>query len=122
MPIVDTDSIIDSKRKADDHQDVSGGTIRAIPIPSAAARLGSVPIRMLNASGGPRAGGEGARDGADLDPSKKAAPRDAIHLLDKPGVATLVRLLFFPQMNAKQTALHKVLANLARTQRHAPSC
>uniref|UniRef100_V5ED17 UBA domain-containing protein n=1 Tax=Kalmanozyma brasiliensis (strain GHG001) TaxID=1365824 RepID=V5ED17_KALBG len=96
-----------------DSQDISTGTIRAVPASSAAGRLGSVPIRMLNASGIPRPAGAEARDGADVDPTKKAGPRDAIHLLDKSGVATLVRLLFFPQMNAKQTALHKVLANLA---------
>lgn len=49
---------------------------------------------------------------ADAGASKKPPPRDAIQLLDKSGVATLVRLLYFPQMS-KQTGLHKVLANLS---------
>nr|CDI56030.1 related to E3 ubiquitin protein ligase TOM1 [Melanopsichium pennsylvanicum 4] len=100
----------------EDSQDISSGTVRAVPASSAAARLGAMPIRMLNVSGGPRPGGLGGvdgRDNANADPSKKAGSRDAIQLLDKAGVATLVRLLFFPQMNAKSTALHKVLANLS---------
>ncbi|KAJ9475492.1 HECT-type E3 ubiquitin transferase [Pseudozyma hubeiensis] len=94
----------------EDSQDVSSGTIRGLPV-SAADRLGTMPIRMLNMSGGPGP--------ADLHMRGRAATaggagssRDGIQLLDKSGVATLVRLLFFPQMNAKQTALHKVLANL----------
>lgn len=45
--------------------------------------------------------------------SSKRPPvqRDAIQLLDKNGIATLVRLLFFPQVS-KKTLLHKVLVNL----------
>ena len=95
----------------EDSQDVSSGTVRAVPGP-AAGRLGAMPIRMLNASGGARPGGTDARDGAAGQAARAGAQRDAIQLLDKSGLATLVRLLFFPQMNAKQTALHKVLANL----------
>ncbi|KAL5523755.1 hypothetical protein ACEPAG_7928 [Sanghuangporus baumii] len=42
---------------------------------------------------------------------RKIPPRDAIQLLDRPGIASLVRLLFFPQLS-KKTILHKVLVNL----------
>ncbi|KIK27762.1 hypothetical protein PISMIDRAFT_674672 [Pisolithus microcarpus 441] len=44
-------------------------------------------------------------------PRKQPPPRDAIQLLDKTGVASLVRLLFFPQ-NLKKNPLLKVLVNL----------
>ncbi|KAJ6625623.1 hypothetical protein B0H10DRAFT_1782772 [Mycena sp. CBHHK59/15] len=44
--------------------------------------------------------------------SRKFVPQhDAIQLLDKPGVAVLVRLLFFPQV-LRKTLLFKVLVNL----------
>ncbi|CBQ69976.1 related to E3 ubiquitin protein ligase TOM1 [Sporisorium reilianum SRZ2] len=95
----------------EDSQDVSSGTVRAVPA-STSARLGAMPIRMLNASGGARPGGTDTREVAPIQPSRGGPQRDAIQLLDKSGLATLVRLLFFPQMNAKQTNLHKVLANL----------
>ncbi|EJD02952.1 uncharacterized protein FOMMEDRAFT_107991 [Fomitiporia mediterranea MF3/22] len=42
---------------------------------------------------------------------KVPTPRDAIQLLERPGIAALVRLLFFPQLSKKST-LHKVLLNL----------
>jgi E3 ubiquitin-protein ligase HUWE1 len=42
---------------------------------------------------------------------KPQAPRDAIQLLDKSGVAVLVRLLFFPQISRKNI-LYKALVNL----------
>ncbi|KAI0063633.1 hypothetical protein BV25DRAFT_1854068 [Artomyces pyxidatus] len=45
------------------------------------------------------------------NPRKAAAPRDAIQLLDKVGIAVLVRLLFFPQIS-KKNVLFKVLVNL----------
>lgn len=44
-------------------------------------------------------------------PSKPSQPRDAIQLLDKPAIAVLVRLLFFPEM-LKKNLLSKVLVNL----------
>ena len=44
--------------------------------------------------------------------AKKAAPRDAIQLLDKPGIAALVRLLFSPTLDARTSGLHKVLSHL----------
>lgn len=42
---------------------------------------------------------------------RPSASREAIQLLDRSGIATLVRLLFFPQLHRKNT-LHKVLVNL----------
>jgi E3 ubiquitin-protein ligase HUWE1 len=42
---------------------------------------------------------------------KPQAPRDALQLLDKSGVAVLVRLLFFPQISRKNI-LYKTLVNL----------
>ncbi|KAJ7132750.1 hypothetical protein C8R43DRAFT_929975 [Mycena crocata] len=44
-------------------------------------------------------------------PRKFIPQHDAIQLLDKPGVAVLVRLLFFPQV-LRKTLLFKVLVNL----------
>ncbi|KAG6810921.1 hypothetical protein H0H92_009816 [Tricholoma furcatifolium] len=47
---------------------------------------------------------------------KPAPPHDAIQLLDKAGVAVLVRLLFFPQV-LKKSLLHRVLVNLCENAR-----
>jgi E3 ubiquitin-protein ligase HUWE1 len=47
---------------------------------------------------------------------KPQAPRDAIQLLDKSGVAVLVRLLFFPQISRKNI-LYKTLVNLCENSR-----
>lgn len=44
-------------------------------------------------------------------PRKFTVDHDAIQLLDKPGIAALVRLLFFPQVS-KKSLLFKVLVNL----------
>ncbi|KAI9511134.1 hypothetical protein F5148DRAFT_1373973 [Russula earlei] len=44
-------------------------------------------------------------------PRQPPPPRDAIQLLDKSGVAVLVRLLFFPQISRKNI-LYKTLVNL----------
>ncbi len=100
----------------EDSQETSTGTVRDVPDGPRAPRRPIMQMRVLNLSGVPgsaRATGGAGNEAAHGDASKKAGPRDAIQLLDKPGVATLVRLLFFPQMNAKQTSLHKVLANLS---------
>lgn len=43
--------------------------------------------------------------------ARKTPPRDAIQLLDKSGVASLIRLLFFPQI-LKKNLLFKVLVNI----------
>ncbi|KAF8320698.1 hypothetical protein DL93DRAFT_2163683 [Clavulina sp. PMI_390] len=44
-------------------------------------------------------------------PRKPPVAHEAIQLLDKSGVATLIRMLFFPQV-LKKSSMHKVLANL----------
>ena len=44
-------------------------------------------------------------------PAKVPQPRDAIQLLDKPALAALVRLLFYPHI-LKKNLLYKVLVNL----------
>ncbi|KAK0555366.1 E3 ubiquitin-protein ligase tom1 [Tilletia horrida] len=55
-----------------------------------------------------------AAAGADAAAAaKKAPPRDAIQLLDKGGVATLIRLLFFPDMNGRKNGLYNILNNLS---------
>ncbi|KAK0559826.1 E3 ubiquitin-protein ligase tom1 [Tilletia horrida] len=55
-----------------------------------------------------------AAAGADAAAAaKKAAPRGAIQLLDKGGVATLIRLLFFPDMNGRKNGLYNILNNLS---------
>ncbi|KAK4052443.1 E3 ubiquitin-protein ligase tom1 [Microbotryomycetes sp. JL201] len=54
---------------------------------------------------------------ATTDATKKAVPhREAIQLLDKSGLATLVRLLFFPQP-LRRHGLQKVLVNLCENAR-----
>lgn len=57
-----------------------------------------------------RSGMRNAQLGSTLA-RKSAAQHDAIQLLDKTGVAVLVRLLFFPQV-LRKTLLFKVLLNL----------
>lgn len=52
-----------------------------------------------------------ARVPAAVSPRKATQTRDAIQLLDRTGIAALLRLLFFPQLTKKNT-LHKVLLNL----------
>lgn len=59
-----------------------------------------------------RAGGSGGNT-TEHHEQKKATPRDAIQLLDKSGIATLVRLMFFPQLDLQQSGLRNVLVNLA---------
>ena len=53
----------------------------------------------------------GGVHGAQSDGAKVRPQHDAIQLLDKAGIATLIRLLFFPQV-LKKTLLFKVLVNL----------
>jgi E3 ubiquitin-protein ligase HUWE1 len=68
------------------------------------------PRRQLaTRSSGPRAVA-GAASGSTA-PRKFVPQHDAIQLLDKAGVAVLVRLLFFPQV-LRKTLLFKVLVNL----------
>ncbi|KAK0523507.1 E3 ubiquitin-protein ligase tom1, partial [Tilletia horrida] len=49
--------------------------------------------------------------------AKKPPPRDAIQLLDKGGVATLIRLFFFPDMNGRKNGLNNILSNLSENSR-----
>ncbi|KAJ7770214.1 hypothetical protein DFH07DRAFT_269298 [Mycena maculata] len=75
-----------------------------------AYREGRGPRRQLaTRSSGPRAV-PGAASGSSA-PRKFVPQHDAIQLLDKPGVAVLIRLLFFPQV-LRKTLLFKVLVNL----------
>ncbi|GAA6003447.1 E3 ubiquitin-protein ligase TOM1 [Rhodotorula paludigena] len=85
-----------------------------------AAPSAGVPI----ARGGPRGaqaglaratGGEAA-GAAAAGPKKPTPQREVIQLLDKSGLATLVRLLFFPQPLRKNT-LQRVLVNLCENAR-----
>lgn len=82
--------------------------------------LQTLPSHMI-AEAGVYRGGEHLRQrsprpippptGGATSPRKPAPARDAIQLLERHGVTTLVRLLFFPQLSRK-TILHKVLLNL----------
>ncbi|GAA5823738.1 hypothetical protein JCM11251_003273 [Rhodosporidiobolus azoricus] len=85
---------------------------------AAAARRGS---RLLDRpSGGllgvPRASGSAAAAAAASEPKKATAQREVIQLLDKSGLATLVRLLFFPHP-LRRNSLQKVLVNLCENTR-----
>lgn len=71
------------------------------------ARLRSGAFALRNRLQGSGHQHRGSQTGA---PHKKA-PRETIQLLDKPGIAALVRLLFFPEINKKDRLL-KVLGNL----------
>jgi E3 ubiquitin-protein ligase HUWE1 len=83
--------------------------------------LASLPSHMLAEAGGFRGASRRALSRHPEDPAhaarsqqgnkKPPANRDAIHLLDKSGVALLIRLLFFPQV-LKKTLLFRVLLNL----------
>lgn len=50
-------------------------------------------------------------------PNAEGQPRNAIQLLDRAGMAALVRLLYFPSMHARPSLLHKVLAHLSENAR-----
>ncbi|WFD40296.1 HECT-type E3 ubiquitin transferase [Malassezia japonica] len=50
---------------------------------------------------------------AEQEERRDAPPRDAIQLLDRAGIATLVRLLYFPQIQTRSSLLYKVLSHLA---------
>ncbi|THH30438.1 hypothetical protein EUX98_g3760 [Antrodiella citrinella] len=62
--------------------------------------------------------GVGSRNAVPQAPQgpKPAQPRDAIQLLDKPAIAVLIRLLFFPEM-LRKNLLSKVLVNLCENAR-----
>ena len=71
--------------------------------------------RRFDPAVGGRSGqsGEGSASagGAPAPAPKKPPPRDAIQLLEKSGIASLVRLLFFPEVSRKST-VPRVLVNL----------
>ncbi|KAF6760270.1 hypothetical protein DFP72DRAFT_1097039 [Ephemerocybe angulata] len=94
--------------------------------------IASLPSHMIAEAEGYRGGLELAGGMAALAPGRRHIPRtsaaralppgilppvkprpqhDAIQLLDKAGIATLIRLLFFPQV-LRKTLLFKVLVNL----------
>lgn len=76
-------------------------------------------VMMLNPRGGNMpnlsrilgVGPSGRRDAPAEVPAPPKAPRDAIQLLDKPGIAAIVRLLFFPEAFRKGH-LFRILGNL----------
>ncbi|WFD00052.1 HECT-type E3 ubiquitin transferase [Malassezia yamatoensis] len=55
----------------------------------------------------------GREDAHPTSSSASNAHRDAIQLVDRAGIATLVRLLYFPQMQTRSSSLLKVLSHLA---------
>ncbi|OJA08666.1 hypothetical protein AZE42_01166 [Rhizopogon vesiculosus] len=83
--------------------------------------LQTLPSYMIAEAGVYRDEANGSRGGIaaralrtatrSAPPRKVPPPRDAIQLLDKAGVATLVRLLFFPQV-LKKNLLFKILVNI----------
>ncbi|KPV73687.1 uncharacterized protein RHOBADRAFT_16819 [Rhodotorula graminis WP1] len=80
--------------------------------PAAGRRAGA------GAAGAARGAAAPAEAGASGSGAAKKAtpPREVIQLLDKSGLATLVRLLFFPQP-LRKNALQKVLVNLCENAR-----
>ena len=70
--------------------------------------------RIASATGG--ASRQPQRGGQAEALQKKVAPRESIQLLEKSGIAALVRLLFFPDINKKDRLL-KVLGNLCENSR-----
>ncbi|KAJ9092936.1 hypothetical protein QFC21_006648 [Naganishia friedmannii] len=76
-----------------------------------------------NAAGDGRTGGAtrltaDGSDGANLGVTNKKPPsRDTIQLLDKAGVASLMRLLFFPE-GFRKNYLHRILSNLCENSKN----
>ncbi|WFD28324.1 HECT-type E3 ubiquitin transferase [Malassezia nana] len=60
---------------------------------------------------------EREQSGEGAEAPAETVPRDAIQLLDRAGMAALVRLLYFPSMQARASLLHKVLAHLSENAR-----
>ncbi|GAA6031536.1 hypothetical protein JCM8097_006506 [Rhodosporidiobolus ruineniae] len=84
-----------------------------------ANRIAQARVRLEREAGGSSGAAAAAAAAAapDAAAAKKAAPhREVIQLLDKSGLATLVRLLFFPQP-LRKNALQKVLVNLCENNR-----
>ncbi|GHJ84973.1 hypothetical protein NliqN6_1375 [Naganishia liquefaciens] len=95
--------MIDDEQMAVAMRDM-GGVLMGLPMPAATA-----------AGAGPGANGRTnatqAEDSGLEHTSKKPAPREAIQLLDKAGIASLMRLLFFPE-GFRKNYLHRILGNL----------
>lgn len=83
------------------------GFIQSLP-PHMIAEAGSFRERRHQSFPVPRFA---PRSAAPPAPRKPTVSRDAIQLLDKSGIAVLIRLLFFPQL-LKKSMLFKVLVNL----------
>lgn len=101
---------LDPQLRQDVLMDQDEGFIQTLPshiIAEAGSFRERVPRRIPPVNAGSRT--EGNTNAAIT--RKPQAPRDAIQLLDKSGVAVLVRLLFFPQISRKNI-LYKTLVNL----------
>jgi E3 ubiquitin-protein ligase HUWE1 len=101
---------LDPQLRQDVLMDQDEGFIQTLPshiIAEAGTYRERAPRRIPPVSAGSRP--EGNTNAAVT--RKPPAPRDAIQLLDKSGVAVLVRLLFFPQISRKNI-LYKTLVNL----------
>ena len=101
---------LDPQLRQDVLMDQDEGFIQTLPshiIAEAGAFRERVPRQHPRASAGSRTQGLPT---ATIT-RKPQAPRDAIQLLDKSGIAVLVRLLFFPQISRKNI-LYKTLVNL----------
>ena len=101
---------LDPQLRQDVLMDQDEGFIQTLPshiIAEAGSYRERAPRRIPPVSVGSRP--EGNANAAIT--RKPQAPRDAIQLLDKSGVAVLVRLLFFPQISRKNI-LYKTLVNL----------
>jgi E3 ubiquitin-protein ligase HUWE1 len=101
---------LDPQLRQDVLMDQDEGFIQTLPshiIAEAGSFRERAPRRIPPISAGSRT--EGNTNAAIT--RKPQAPRDAIQLLDKSGVAVLVRLLFFPQIS-KKNILYKTLVNL----------
>ena len=101
---------LDPQLRQDVLMDQDEGFIQTLPshiIAEAGSYRERAPRRIPPVSAGSRP--EGNANAAIT--RKPQAPRDAIQLLDKSGVAVLVRLLFFPQISRKNI-LYKTLVNL----------
>lgn len=90
--------------------DQDNGFLQTLP-PSLLAEASALLSETLNRHEAPRPDNLNGEGPSAPIPRKPPVARESIQLLDKNGVATLVRLLFFPQV-LRKTAMYKVLANL----------
>lgn len=95
--------MIDDEQMAVAMRDM-GGVLMGLPMPAALAS-GSGPAAA------DRTNAPQAEDSGLEHTNKKPAPRETIQLLDKAGIASLMRLLFFPE-GFRKNYLHRILGNL----------